>query len=411
VEFAQTHGLEVAVRGGGHDVLGKSVCEGGMVIDLSSMKRMETDPFKRLVRAQAGLRSGELNAATHPSGLAVPLGCNPVVGIAGLTLGGGVGWLAGTCGATCDNLIAAEIVTADARTVWATTEQHPELFWGLHGGGGNFGIVTELVYRLAPVDRVLGGLIVYRVAQLAEFLRFYRDFMAAAPDELTVELSIVPLSQPVVFAMVCYSGAPEVGERVVKPLRSFGPPVADGLRVLPYPELAERPPMSFLWRLLGMSGFITMAARQIRGKPEANIWKGGCLSSLSDAAIELLTRCIVDAPPSWSLGLGHYMHGALCRVSDTATPMLRKQESLTYFFSADWRDPSEAKATMAWVERSWTAMQPVSDRGTYINYLSVESEEAVRESYGAHYGRLLTVKQQYDPTNFFHLNRNIPPHV
>jgi FAD/FMN-containing dehydrogenase len=240
IGFARAQSLEMAVRAGGHDLLGASVCDGGIVIDLSRMKSIVVDREHRTARVEAGVRSGDLNAATSPYGLAAVLGCHPAVGVAGLTLGGGLGWFLGRFGAACDNLLAADVITADGKLRRASADQHADLFWALRGGGGNFGIVTALEYQLHPVDRVLGGLIAFR-GDTASFLRFYRDFMKGAPDALAAEMSIVMLDQPTILCTVCWSGEPTEGEHVLRPLRAFGPPVADAIGSVSYAHLTDRP--------------------------------------------------------------------------------------------------------------------------------------------------------------------------
>src|SRR5215831_7912188 len=248
VSYARERGLDVAVRSGGHDLLGASVCD-GMVIDLSRMKAMRLNRETGTVRVEAGVRAGELNSATQADGLAVPLGCHPAVGVAGLTLGGGLGWLIGKYGATCDHLLGADVVMADGKVLHASASDNPELFWALRGGGGNFGIVTALEYQAHQVDQVTGGVIAYRTP-LDRFLRFYSGFMNDAPPELAVELNIILNSPPTIVAMVCWSGALE-GARVLRALRAFGPPEKDLVDTVGYLHLLDR--FAQLGSLLGPS--------------------------------------------------------------------------------------------------------------------------------------------------------------
>jgi FAD/FMN-containing dehydrogenase len=228
LEFGCAQSLEIAVRAGGHDVLGASVCDDGIVIDVSRMQAIRIDPSSRIARIEAGVRSRDLNIASAPYGLVAALGCHPAVGVAGLTLGGGLGWFLGRFGAACDNLVSADVITADGKRQHARKDENADLFWALHGGGGNFGIVTRLELQLHPVGRVFGGLIAFR-SDLGSFLRFYRNFMQAAPDALVMETSIVVADQPVILCTACWSGEPTEGERVLAPLRAFGPSAADAI--------------------------------------------------------------------------------------------------------------------------------------------------------------------------------------
>ena len=234
VRFAREHELDASIRAGGFDVLGASTCDGGIVIDLSRMKEVKIDPQHQTAVVQAGVRAAELSAAAEPYGLGAALGCHPAIGITGLTLGGGLGWLAGKHGASCDNLIDATMVTYDRTAVHISAAENPDLFWALKGGGGNFGVVTSMTLRLHPVARVFGGVAAFR-GDFAAFLRFYRDFMKQAPDELTVELSIRVLGKPTALATACWSGDPAEGERVLRPLREFGL-LADAMGIVPYDQ-------------------------------------------------------------------------------------------------------------------------------------------------------------------------------
>lgn len=402
LEFARTRSLEVAVRAGGHDLLGASVCEGGIVIDLSQMKSIVIDREHGTARVEPGVRASDLNTATSPHGLAAVLGCHPGVGVAGLTLGGGLGWLLGRFGAACDNLVSADVISADGKLRHASAGENADLFWALRGGGGNFGIVTSLEYQLYPVDQVLGGLIAFR-GDVASFLRFYRDFMKAAPDALAAEVSIVMVDQPTILCRVCWSGDTTEGDRVLRPLREFGPPVADAIGSVSYAHLTEPPGPEFGVRVFGPPPAVA---------PPPGVtydyWKGSSLEELRDHAIEQIASAIGNSSRGMSIGIGHYMHGQICRVLDGATPLTRTSGQFTYFLDANWRNPARAAAAMAWVDDSWSAMRHFSSAG-YVNYLSSNSEESVRATYRGNYQRLVELKRKYDPTNVFHLNRNIRP--
>ena len=400
VSFARDKALEVAVRSGGHDLLGASVCD-GLVIDLSPMKKMHIDRERGTARVEAGIRAGELNAATQQDGLAAALGCNPAVGVAGLTLGGGLGWFLGKYGAACDHLIGADLVTAEGKLLRASATENADLLWALRGGGGNFGIVTALDYQLHQVDQVLGGALAYRV-EIERFLRFYRDFMQTAPDELAVEINIFLAAQLTVVAIACWSGEPMEGRRVLRSLRSFGPPIADTIDTVSYAGLTDR--------LAGLGAFLRQGAPPPeKSGPGYNYWRGGSLKELSDETVEQMAATAQQAPAGCSIGVGHYMHGQVCRVSQDATPLRRTAGQFTYFFNASWNDPRMAEAQIEWVSRSWAAMQRWSSEATYINYLSSDNQAAVKASYLQSYDRLTALKRKYDPTNFFHHNRNIRP--
>lgn len=408
VVFATERDLEIAVRSGGHDILGASVCDGGLVIDLSAMKSIQVDSRARSLRCGPGLRAGEVERATQPFGLAAALGCNPVVGISGLTLGGGIGWFAGKYGATCDNLIRAEVVGADGQIRRASREENPDLFWALQGGGGNFGIVSSLAYRLHPVTQVLGGLLAYPIGQLRDVLRVYRELLAGSPDELTVEISIQTLAEPLIMAVVCHAGDPVAGERVIGPLRRLGP-VGDSVGLVDYARLTERPGVGFALQAMGLLGTLEMIPRSFGSPPAYGHWRGASLPNLDDTAIDEFGNATAGAPQQWSIGIGHYLHGAICRRPTEETPLLRPPGRFTFFFSADWRKPHEAEGAMSWVDTSWRRLANRGSAGGYVNYLSDDSPSAVRAAYGEHYGRLAHIKRVYDPDNVFHRNRNIIP--
>ncbi|HYL77914.1 MAG TPA: FAD-binding oxidoreductase [Bryobacteraceae bacterium] len=399
VVFAREHGVEVAVRSGGHDVLGASVCD-GLVIDLAGMNAIRADPERRTVRVEPGVRSGQLSAALQGHGLAAALGCHPGVGVAGLTVGGGLGWLLGKHGAACDHLVGADLVTAEGKKLRVSKTENAELFWALRGGGGNFGIVTSLDFRLHPVNRVFGGVLVLRT-DVRRFLRFYRTFMEGAPDELTVEISIIAGEQPVIVAIVCWSGDAAQGSRVLQPLRSFDSPVADWIDDVAYAHLTDR--------VAEVGSLLSRAQPQQQRGPGYGYWRGGSLRELSGAAADQIAAAIEHAPGGSSLGLGHFMHGQVCRVEPGATPLIRTAGQITYFFNTGWGDPRLADDRMEWVNRCCNAMKPFSSRGAYINYLSADDPAAVEASYGKNYERLAQIKTRYDPSNFFHRNRNIRP--
>jgi len=389
IEFARKASLEIAVKSGGHDVLGESVTSGGLMIDLSAMKEIVVDEKGTSARVQEGVRSGEFNREAGRFDLAPVLGCNPAVGVAGLTLGGGVGWLLGTNGAACDNLIGADVVTADGRFLTASRDENPDLFWALRGGGGNFGVVVNFQYRLHSLSKVLAGVVGFH-ADLGKFLTFYRDFMAHAPDALTVELNIMDGELPLILAIVCWSGEAQEGEQILRPLRSFEGMVFDHIREVSYGE-ATGPD----------SG----------GRLPRNLhWRGGTFDDLNEATIGALVEVAKIAPHGWNIGLGHYMHGEICRVSPHSTPLVRRAGQFSYFIGGGWDDGTNGASVMHWVDSAFAAVRGLSSEAPYINYLSDDSETAVRAAYGAdNYSRLQSLKKKYDPDNVFHLNRNIRP--
>ena len=402
LEFARTQSLQLAVRAGGHDLLGASVCEGGMVIDLSQMKSIAIDPERRTARVEPGVRAAELNAATSPHRLAAVLGCHPGVGVAGLTLGGGLGWFLGRLGAACDNLVSAEVIGADGKLRRASAGENADLFWALRGGGGNFGIVAALEYQLHPVDQVLGGLIAFRCA-VPSFLRFYRDFMKAAPDALAAEVSVVMLDQPTILCRVCWSGDLSEGLRVLRPLREFAQPLADAIGPVSYAHLTDRPSPEFAARV-----FELPPAAAPPAAITYDYWRGGSLAELHDEVSEQIASAIANSTRGMSIGIGHHMHGQICRVPNDATPLMRSCGQFTYFFDASWRNAARAEAAMVWVDDSRSTLQKFSGSG-YVNYLSSDTEESVRAAYGGNYPRLVSLKRKYDPGNVFHSNRNIRP--
>jgi FAD/FMN-containing dehydrogenase len=391
IDFARSASLAIAVKAGGHDVLGECVNDGGVVIDLGPMTGIDIDAANRTAVVQAGVRSGAFTAAAKPHGLAPVLGCNPAVGVAGLTLGGGLGWFLGTHGAACDNLIGADLVTADGRRLRLSERENPDLFWGVRGGGGNFGVVTSLRYRLQPITTVLAGVLGFR-GDPAPFLRFYRDFMAAAPDALAVELSISAGRAPTILAICCWSGSLEEGQRILAPLRSFDKPTLERIGPMAYGDFAGR---------AGGGG----AAGNL-------FWRGGSLDRLNDAAIGRLAEIAQAGPPNLSIGLGHYMHGQICAVPSGATPLVRRPGQLSYFIGTGWDAPAQAPASIEAVTSAMATLRPVSAQATYVNYLSSDAEDAVRAAYGeANYARLQRLKTRYDPGNLFHFNRNIRPTI
>lgn len=392
VNFARSRSLLVAVRSGGHNIGGASVCDGGLVIDLSRMKHVEVDPVKRVVRAQAGLNLGEFDAATQAHGLATTMGINADTGIAGLTLGGGFGKLGRKHGLSCDNLVSAEIVTADGRMLRASATEHPDLYWAIRGGGGNFGIVTRFEYRLFPVGPILlAGSLLYPYEQARDAMRFYSAFASTAPDALSLDAALVtaPTGEQFFSISACYIGPIDEGERIVQPLRAYGAPIQDQIAPRPYVEIQS-------------------AGDAIFPRGRRYYWKAQFLRELSEAAIETLLRAYASAPPESLLVLQH-VGGAIARVPVNATPYVNRDALYDCFPIAIWDDPAEDITRSRWVRELWNAMRPFSTGGVYANNLGDEGTDRIQAAYGENYARLLALKNTYDPTNFFRLNQNIAP--
>jgi FAD/FMN-containing dehydrogenase len=403
VEFARSEQLLVAVRGGSHSIPGFSTCDGGIVIDVSPMKGVRVDPRAGTATAQTGLTWSEFDRETQAFGLAVTGGLVSSTGIAGFALGGGIGWLMRKHGLTCDNLLGADVVTADGCLVHASESENEELFWGLRGGGGNFGIATSFDVRLHPVGpTVLAGALFYPGELAGEILRFYREWAPEAPDELTSLISLatappVPFlpeewhGRRVVVVPAMYAGSIEAGAPVMQPLRELGEPIADLLGPMPY--LAMQSLLDPLW-----------------GRGAHNYFKAGWLRGLDDAAIDTLVRFHDEASSPKSEIHIHQMGGAVARVpagttafGDRSAPFLLNIIAST--FTADGYEDA-----VQWAQDLHTGLSPALTGGTYVNFLSAEGDRRVHDAYGADtFARLQAVKDEYDPTNLFRLNQNIPP--
>lgn len=395
VAFARSRGLLVAVRAGGHNIAGSSVCEGGVVIDLSRMKGIEVDPRLRLARAEAGLNLGEFDRATQAHGLATTMGVNSDTGIAGLTLGGGFGKLGRKHGLTCDNLVAADVVTADGQILRASATDNADLFWGIRGGGGNFGIVTAFEYRLHRVGpTLLTCSALHSYDRAAAAMRFYSEFSSKAPDALCADAALVtaPSGERFFSVSACYAGPIEEGERFVRPLQDFGAPVETRLAQRPYLEIQAANDLVFP-----------------RGRRYC--WKAQFLRELTDKAIETLLDGYARAPSSSSLLVLQHVGGAIARVPRTATPYVNRDALYDCFPISIWDDPAADDANGQWARDLWGAMRPFSTGGVYANNLGEEGEDRVQAAYGENYSRLAAIKKKYDPTNFFRLNQNVRPAV
>ncbi|MEA2598608.1 MAG: hypothetical protein QOF01_5077 [Thermomicrobiales bacterium] len=393
VRFAREQGLAVAIRGGGHNAAGLAVADGALVVDLTAMNAVEVDPERRTATAGGGTTWGVFDAATQAHGLATTGGAISTTGIGGLTLGGGLGYLMRSYGLACDNLIAAEVVTAEGQAVTASEEENPDLLWGLRGGGGNFGVVTSLTFRLHPVSTVLGGLIVHPIDRAAEAFRFYREYTATAPESVTVFAGLMhsPDGMPIVGYVVCASGPLDEAEEALRPLREFGPPIADQVGPMPYTALQQ----------MLDEGFPS-------GLPV--YWRSHFLTDLGDGAIEKMVASYATVTSPLSAVLVEHVGAAVARVDRNATAFDHRDAEYNLAIISRWPDPALADASIAWTRELWDAMTPHA-RGVYVNYLGVgEAEDRVRAAYGDEkYARLVEIKNRYDPTNLFRYNQNIKP--
>jgi FAD/FMN-containing dehydrogenase len=406
IRFARSHDLPVAVRGGAHSASGHATCDGGIVIDLSPMKRIEVDPDARIARADAGLTWAEFDAATQEHGLAVTGGRFSTTGIAGLTLGSGSGWLERRCGLTADNLESVRIVTAAGELLTASAEENAELFWGIRGGSGNFGVVTTFVYRLHEVGPMIyGGLLMAAPERAGEIMRFVSDYMPDAPDDLGGGVAFinappepfVPAElqlQPVVGIVICWSGDHEEGERVVAPIREVAQPVIDMVQPMPYTAL--------------QSMLDAGAPHGIRG-----YFKAEFMEELDDGAIQKLAEAGARRAGPMAQLLMEPMRGAISRVPDDDTALGRRDVRWCYHALAMWMesDPASEQAHVSWARSLADEMRPHATEGVYLNYISDDEGNArVRSTYGeAKYDRLVALKDRYDPDNVFRLNQNIRP--
>jgi FAD/FMN-containing dehydrogenase len=393
VRIAREHDLLVAVRGGGHSVAGKSVCDDGLMIDMSMMKGIRVDPVRHTVRAQTGVKLGEFDRETQAFGLATTQGVVPTVGMAGLTLGGGWGQLHGKYGLAVDNVIGADVVTADGRMLTVSANENQDLFWGIRGGSGNFGVVTSLEFRLHEVGPVFGGAMFYPAEKAEEVLKFWREFAAESPDELVTQGGSfrLPDGVPVFGIAACYCGALAEGEKVLKPLRTFGSPLADALSPMSYVQLQSM-----------FEPFFPPGRRVYT--------KSNFLRDLSGEAINAMTQFVAKSPSPYTFApfIEHW-NGVATRVPPTDTAFPHRQYEWNFLAWSMWTEPTEDEKNVQWTRECWEAMRPFLVAGSYGNYVTDEGEAIAREAYGQNYDQLVALKNKYDPTNFFRLNHNIKP--
>jgi FAD/FMN-containing dehydrogenase len=393
--LARRAGLEVSVRGGGHNVAGRAVTDGGVMIDLAEMKGIAIDPDLATATAEGGVTWGELNNAAAEHGLAVTGGAVSGTGIAGYTLGGGLGWLMARYGLAADNLLAVELVTAECDVLRVDAACHPDLFWALRGGGGNFGIATSFTYRLHPIQTVVGGLIAHPIEAAPELLRFYRDAVADASDDLTVFAGLVhapdgsgaKLSALVVF----HTGDAAEAERELKPLKTWGSPLVVEVGPMPYPVM----------NTILDAGFPAGSL---------NYWLSSFTRGLPDELIDLAVERFAAVPSPMTAILLEHFHGAVTRVGVSETAVPHRDPGWNLVIPSVWTDPADTEANVAWSRETFAAMRPHLGSGRWLNYLDDDqAEDAIRAAYGPNYDRLREVKRRYDPDNVFHLNHNIAP--
>jgi FAD/FMN-containing dehydrogenase len=401
VNFARENELDLAVRGGGHSVPGFGTCDGGVVIDLSGMRGVRVDPTTSTARAEGGATWGDLNAATYPFGLATTGGIISTTGVAGLTLGGGIGYLARAFGLSCDNLVSADVVTADGRFLVASEREHEDLFWALRGGGGNFGVVTSLEFAMHPVKDIYGGPMFFEISEVENVLRFFRDYIATAPEQMGA-FPAFQIAPPLPFipedrhgdtfiAMVaCWAGPVEEGEAALKPFHEVAPVVAEFVGPMPYPALN--------------SAFDALVPPGLQ-----HYWKANFVKELTDDAVDAHRLHGPDVPAVNSTMHIYPINGAVHRVAADATAFAHRDANFATVIAGMWPDPMDNEANIKWVRDYYSATAPFSEEGGYVNFMSADDQDRVKANYGDNYERLVEVKRTYDPGNLFHLNQNIAP--
>lgn len=392
VSFASEYNLLTAVRGGGHSVAGKSVCDGGLLIDLSSMKDIQVDPESNKARAEPGLRLRDFDQATQEYGLATPLGIVSDTGIAGLTLGGGIGWLNGKYGLACDNLVSADVVTADGQLIKANQNENKDLFWGIRGSGGNLGIVTSLEYELHPVDTVMGGMVLYDIADAHEVLLHYDEYAHNCPDEVSTAAALLtsPEGQLVVAVIACHCGSPEQAEKDLKLLQSFGSPVADTIQPMEYVQMQQLLDESF-------------------PQDRQHYWKSNFVKHIEEDAVEILVEFALNKPSPMTAIVFQQLHGAAARVDSLETAFAHRDEQYDLIILSQWEDRADAEKNITWTRELWQALEPYTEAEVYVNNLGEEGQDRVRAAFGTNHESIKKLKERYDPDNLFRMNQNIEP--
>jgi hypothetical protein len=390
INFGRANNLLTAIRGGGHNVGGRALCDDGLVIDLSRMRSVFVDEATRRVRVQGGATLGDMDRETHVFGLAVPCGIVPKTGIGGLTLGGGVGWLIRKYGMSIDNLLSAQVVTADGKVLTASASQNKDLFWALRGGGGSFGVVTSFEFQAHPVATVLGGLLLYPRTMAIDVIRHFRDYMASAPDELTAYAALLhgPDGSPLVGVIPCYCGNVTDGERILQTLRTFGSPIVDSVQAMPFPAMQS---------LLGPSF------------PDGNqnYWKSTLQRELSDDAITAIVEHANRLHSPLSFVVLEYYGGAAGRVPSEETAFPHRNLPWDILFIAQWTDLAQTNVHREWARSGEEMLRPFSNNAHLLSALDVEADDVIKTAFGSNLPRLATIKQKYDPTNFFRVSHHV----
>jgi len=401
VNFARDNGLDLAIRGGGHSVPGFGTCDDGVVIDLAGMRGIRVDPANRTGRAEGGATWGDLNAAAYAFGLATTGGIISTTGVAGLTLGGGIGYLDRGFGLSCDNLVSADVVTADGRFLAASESENADLFWALRGGSGNFGVVTSLEFALHPVRDIYGGPMFFELSEVGNVLRFFREYIADAPEQMGA-FPAFQIAPPLPFipedrhgdtfiAMVaCWAGPVEEGERALKPFHEVAPVVAEFVGPMPYPALN--------------SAFDALVPPGLQ-----HYWKANFVNELTDGIIAAHEEHGPKVPVVNSTVHIYPINGACHRVSADATAFAYRDANFATVIAGMWPDPAQNEANTAWVRDYYAATAPLSEEGGYINFMAGDDQDRVKANYRGNYDRLVEVKRTYDPGNLFHVNQNIMP--
>lgn len=401
VNFARENRLDLAIRGGSHSVPGFGTCDGGVVIDLSRMRSVRVDPAKQTARAEGGATWGDFNAATHAFGLATTGGIISTTGVAGLTLGGGIGYLARGFGLSCDNLVSADVVTADGRFLIASEKENEDLFWALRGGGGNFGVVTTLEFKVHPVKDIYGGPMFFELKHARDILTFFREYIADAPEEMGA-FPLFQIAPPLPFipekrhgetfiAMVaCWAGPIDKGEKALKPFHDVAPVMAEHVGPMPYPALNS-----------AFDGLVPPGLQ--------HYWKANFVKELTDDAIAAHLLHGPKVPVVNSTMHIYPINGACHRVKADETAFAYRDANFATVIAGMWPDPSQNAANTKWVREYYDATAPHSEEGGYINFMSEDDQGRIKANYKGNYKRLVDVKRKYDPNNLFHVNQNIKP--
>ncbi|MGQ0669697.1 MAG: FAD-binding oxidoreductase [Actinomycetota bacterium] len=401
VNFARENQLDLAVRGGGHSVPGFGTCEDGVVVDLSPMRGVRVDPANRTARAEGGATWGDFNAATNAFGLATTGGIISTTGLGGLTLGGGIGYLTRGFGLSCDNLISADVVTADGRFLVASESENDDLFWALRGGGGNFGVVTALEYRLHPVKDIYGGPMFFELSDAGDVLRFYREFIADAPEafggfpafQIAPPLPFIPEDRhgdTFLAFVACWAGQLDQGDAMLRPLHDVAPVVAEHVGAMPYPALN--------------GAFDALVPPGLQ-----HYWKANFVTELTDESIAAHLKHGPDVPAVNSTVHIYPINGACQRVASDATAFAYRDANFATVIAGMWPDPARNEANIKWVRDYYDATAPHSEEGGYINFMAEDDQDRIKANYKGNYERLVDVKRKYDPDNLFHLNQNVRP--